>query len=72
MRPPSQPPSIPILGGIDLSGGFDFGKKGKKQKGKYQPSFIALTLGLKTTKSAGLKAEKTGFDIRGLIGKKRK
>ena len=46
-----------------------FGKPGKRQKGRYQPSFIALQLGLKTTKAQGLRAEKTGFSVRGLIGK---
>lgn len=47
--------------------GDSFGGKGKKLKGKYQPSFAAIQLGITTTKGAGLKIEKTGFGIRGLI-----
>lgn len=71
--PPSKPPGGGLGGLFPSDSGSDlFGKPGKRLKGKYQPSFIALTLGLKTTKAQGLKAEKTGFDIRGLIGSSRK
>lgn len=55
-----------------MSGGFEFGKKTKKAKGKYTPSFIARELGIKITKAQGLQAEVSGIDIRGIIGKMRK
>jgi len=47
--------------------------KKRKQKGKYQPSFIALQLGIKAKKGAAMKTERYGFEIRPIIsGKKRK
>ena len=71
--PPGKPPGGGLGGLFPSDSGSDlFGKPGKRLKGKYQPSFIALTLGLKTTKAQGLKAEKSGIDIRGLIGSSKK
>lgn len=54
----------------EMSGGFEFGKKTKKEKGKYSPSFIAVTLGIRGKPG---KSEMTGFAIRpmALAGKKR-
>ena len=50
-------------------GGSIFGEKGEKKKGKYQPSFIAQVLNIKASKAQALKAEKTGFGIRGIISR---
>jgi len=71
---PTKPKIPGGLGGLFPSGdGNDLsGMRRKRQKGRYQPSFIARELGIKTTKSIGLKAEKTGFSIRGLIGSSKK
>lgn len=81
--PPSYPPSSPpsnygwggggfgMLAGISGIVGYNNAKY-KKAKGVYQPSYIARTLGFSTSRSQGLRAEKTGFDIRGIIGKRRK
>lgn len=77
ITPISFVPGKPFLGGglgglFPSDSGSDlFGKPGKRLKGKYQPSFIALTLGLKTTKTQGLKAEKFGIAVRGIIGRRR-
>jgi len=71
-QPPKQPPFVPpsFIGG-DMSGGFEFGKKTKREKGKYSPSFIAVTLGIRGKPG---KSEMTGFAIRpmALAGKKKK
>ena len=73
--PSPSPPSPPYRpgggGGIGFGGGFEFGKKTKKQKGKYSPSFIAVTLGMRGKPG---KSEMTGFAIRpmALAGKKRR
>ena len=55
----------------EMSGGFEFGKKTKREKGKYQPSFIAVTLGIRGKPG---KSEMTGFAIRpvALAGKKKR
>lgn len=56
------------------SGGVNFfnPQLGKKPKGKYHPSFIAVELGIKSSKKEGRAAERTGIDVRGIIsgGKK--
>jgi len=44
-----------------MSGESLLGKKTKKPKGKYQPSFIAISLGIKGKPG---KTEKIGFAIR--------
>jgi len=77
---PYQPPTKPKINGGDLggftpdmSGTSGFGQKYKQPKGKYQPSFIALTLGITASKGKAMKTEKYGFEIRPIIqGKKEK
>jgi hypothetical protein len=77
MKPPTiDIPFKPQLGmpGMvfpEMSGGFEFGKKTKKQKGKYSPSFIAVTLGIRGKPG---KSEMSGFAVRpmALAGKKRR
>jgi len=52
-----------------MSGISGFGKPGKREKGKYSPSFIAVSLGIRG--KAG-KTEMSGFAVRPMIGGKRK
>jgi len=70
---PPYRPRIELPDGTfpDMSGGFEFGKKTKREKGKYSPSFIAVTLGIRGKPG---KSEMTGFAIRpmALAGKKKK
>ena len=60
--PPSMPPfTPPLFGGFGDLGGFEFGKKSKGQKGKYQPSFAAIQLNIRGAKG---KSEIFGFAFR--------
>jgi hypothetical protein len=64
-----EPPPPPIFGGgsmIDLGGFGEMGKRTKPAKGKYQPSFTAMVLGIRG--KAG-NTEKYGFAIRPIVGK---
>ena len=71
---PSKPPPPPVgFGGFDLGirDVAGFGGKYKKEKGKYSPSFIAVTLGIRGKPG---KSEMSGFAVRpmALAGKKRR
>lgn len=71
MKPPQTPPGAGMfdIGIRDMAG---FGGKYKKPKGKYQPSFIAMQLGITTTKKEAARAELSGLGIRGIIGSVKK
>lgn len=71
---PDEPPT-PFLGGglvgLQSSSGFDFGKR-TKTKGKYQPSFVAVQLGIKGTGISKARSEMTGLGIRPIAAEKEK
>ena len=49
-----------------MGGGFT-SQLSKRQKSKYQPSFIATELHIKAPKGAALKTEQFGFAVRPVI-----
>jgi len=69
--PLSSPPPKKIGGGFgifpDMSGTSGMGGKYKRKKGKYSPSFIAVSLGITAKKGAAGKTERFGFAVRPMI-----